>query len=289
MKTLKRKILLSLSLPIDFFQQSEGFAYLPYNFLYFLLADYHRGSIRDALNQLAESGEVDKIVRDQQSLRGQGSFRDQQSLRGQRPSRNQRPFFRLTGLGRQQLLGFFPIALGQKRVWDRRWRLVIINHQRPPSQSQWRQALKKIKSLGFQQLTRGVYLTPLPVSQILQDFFLERNLLGKLFFIESRRFLAGDDQKLAKNVWKWEEIEKNYQSLIRESRRVLKKLKIDKELEDEAKKEIAELFDNYFFLLAADPGLPKRVLPTDWPGDLARESFLAIFQFLKDEKLVDVF
>ena len=281
MKTLKKQILLTFSLPIDFFDQTEGFVYLPYSFLYLLLTDYQRSSIRDAVNQLAESGEVDKIISDQRQQRPPHRRAGQQQ--------RQQSFFRLTGLGRQRLLGFFPISLGQRRVWDRRWRLVVINSQRPPSQNQWRQTRKKMKKLGFRRLTKAVYLTPLAVSQILQDFFMEKNLLGRLFFIESRRFLAGDDQKLAKNVWKWEETSQNYQNLIRESQGLLKKLKNEKKLGNEAKKELPRLLKNYYFLLSSDPGLPKKVLPADWPGDLARESFLAIFHYLINEKLVDVF
>ena len=245
MKILKRKILLTLSLPIDFFKQKEGFDYKPYSFVYFLLSDYQKGSIRDAIHQLVRSGEVDKIIRDRQ------------------------PLFRLTAIGRERLLSFFPIAVGQKKVWDRRWRLVVTSL---PLIKQ------KLRKLGFKRLARAVYLTPMPVSNKLQDFFLDKNLLGKVFFCETRRILAGDDQNLAKNVWKLEQISQNYQIFIKECGRLLKRIKGEKGLEIEEEKQVALLFNHYFLLLSDDPGLPKKLLMSDWPADLARDKFLSIFQ-----------
>ena len=256
MKILKRKILLALSLPIDFFQQSEGFSYKPYSLLYYFLKDYRRGSVRDAVGQLSQSGELDKI------------------------SRNRVPYFRLTGVGRERLLSFFPISLGQKRVWDRRWRLAI---------SGSRQARFKLRELGFKKLARGIYLTPMPISEPLRDFLLGENLLGKVIVIESRRFVAGDDQNLAKNIWDLEKLVEKYHLFIKNCKTLLKKMRSEKRLKNQDKNEVVDLFNDYFFLLSFDPGLPKKVLPSDWPGDFGREIFLRLFQRLKDEKMLDTF
>lgn len=248
MKVFKRKILLGLSLPVDFFQQREGFEYSPYSFLYSLLKDYRQGSIRDAIAQLSRSGEVDKIIR------------------------NNVPYFRLTSMGRERLLSFFPISLGQKRVWDHRWRIVVGSS---------RKIRLKLRELGFKKLARGVYLTPMPISEPLRAFLLAENLLGKVTVIESRRLLAGDDKNLAKEIWQLEKLVKKYHFFIKECKSLLKKVRNKKRLEVQEKNEVVKLFNDYFFLLSTDPGLPKRVLSSDWPADAARETFLQIF-YLKN-------
>ena len=236
--------MLALSLPVDFFKKGEGFIYQPYNFLYFLLR-FRPGSIRDAIGQLIKLEEVGKIIR------------------------NNVLYFRLTGAGRERLLSFFPISLGQSRVWDGKWKIVI---------GAPRILKPKLAGLGFKKLTKGVYMTPMPVSRQVKNCLLEKNLLGKVIVIESRRILAGDNRNLAQKLWKLENLAKEYRSFISQCRRLLKKMKGQKGLKDRYKIKVVELFDAYFLLLSEDPGLPKRVLIDDWPADFAREIFLKIFE-----------
>ena len=251
MKILKRKILLALSLPVDFFKRKEGFSYQPYSYFYFLL-QFKQSSIRTAIGQLVKSGEIDKI------------------------SRNNVPYFRLTGVGRARLLSFFPIALGQSRVWDGRWR-IIVNVDRKIKEP-------KLREFGFKRLARGVFITPLPVSTQIKDFLLDKNLLGKVILLETRRFLAPDDEKIAKKHWQLEGLVIKYAIFVKQCRRLLKRINRQKRLENRDKKEVVDLFDAYFLLLSHDPGLPKKLLADDWPGDFARKVFLKIFDRLKMDK-----
>lgn len=255
MRALKRKILFTLTLPVDFFKISEGFLYRPYHFIYHFLPSFQRGSIRDAIGQLVKSQDVDKIVR------------------------NHVPNFRLTGMGRERLLSFFPISFGQSRVWDRRWRLAIIKEK-----LRGRRLRRKLRGWGFKKLARGVYLTPMPVSEKLKNYLLEEKLLGKVTVVESRRLLGGDDKNLAKNIWQLEELVGKYHDFINQCQKLLKRTMEKKRLVNREKIEVVKLLDDYFFLLSDDPGLPKKVLPVDWPADFAREIFLKIFQQLEKEK-----
>lgn len=254
MKILKRKLLLSLSIPIDFFKTGEGYQYKPYKFLYFLLQSFRLGSVRDAIGQLIKSGEADKIVR------------------------NNVPFFRLTGAGRERLLSFFPIFTGQSRVWDKKWRIVI---------GAPRSLRLKLKDVGLKKLSSGVFITPLPVSDKIKNCLLEENLLGKVTVIESRKILSGDDKNLAKEIWKLERSVKEYLDFIKQCRSLLRKINVEKRLIRQDRKMVVDLFNSYFSLLSNDPGLPKKVLPDDWPGDFARNFFLNIFERLENEKLLD--
>lgn len=201
------------------------------------------------MGELVKSGEVDKITR------------------------NYVPYFRLTGMGRERLLSFFPISFGQSRVWDRRWRLAIIKGKLDA-----RKLRKKLRQWGFKKLARGIYLTPMPVSEKLKNYLLEEKLLGKVTVVESRRLLGGDDKNLAKKIWQLEELVKKYHEFINQCQKLLKEIKREKRLVNRGKNEVVKLFDDYFLLLSRDPGLPKKVLPDDWPADFAREKFLEIFQ-----------
>jgi len=204
------------------------------------------------MGQLVKSGEVDKIVR------------------------NNVPFFRLTGMGRERLLSFFPISIGQSRVWDKRWRIAIVS-------SKFKVKSSKLKEFGFKRLARGVYITPMAVSEELKSYLLEENLLGKVTVIESRRLIGSDDKNLAKKIWKLEEIIEKYSSFIKGCESLLKKIRSQKRLGVREKNEVKELFNDYFLLLSVDPGLPKKVLPSDWPADFGREVFLKIFEDLEKE------
>lgn len=265
MRILKRKILLALSLPIDFFKSGRQLKYRPYNFLYFLLPGFRQGSIRDAIGQLVKSGEIDKIVR------------------------HHLPYFRLTGAGRERLLSFFPISLSQTRVWDGKWRIIIKNDKcRAAGIASRQMPNAKLREFGFRKFSRGVYMTPMPVSEKLKSYFLREKLLGKVVVFESQVLLSGDDQGLAKKIWKLEELGEEYSNFIKRCQELLKKLETKKGLRDQTKNKVVNLFNLYFSLLSLDPGLPKRVLPSDWSGDFSRKTFLRLFQQLENEKTFDM-
>ena len=263
MKLLKRKIIFCLASEIDFFKLNEGFAYYPYSFLYPRLFQFKKSSVRDAILQLVRSGEVDKIIR------------------------NNVPFFRLTSRGREKLLSFFPQSLGQKKVWDRIWRLVIINSKfkkQKEKLGKLRKLRLALKSLGFKKLNRGVYLTPLPISAQLKHLLLGEDFSAKIAVIESRRLLLGDDEQLAKEIWSLDQVLVNYQNLITRQKKLLRKLKDKKRLTNQEEKQFFLILNDYFSLLEKDPGLPKKLLPPDWPQEKCSQVFLALAFYINSKK-----
>jgi DNA-binding transcriptional regulator PaaX len=267
MKLLKRKIIFSLASEIDFFKLNEGFSYYSYSFLYGRLINFRHSSIRDAILQLVKTGEVDKIVR------------------------NNFSFFRLTARGRERLLSFFPMSLGQKKVWDKIWRLVIFPTQprftQPrgcPFVDNLRRLRRTVRQLGFKKLSRGVYLTPLPVSAKLRELLLEKDFSANIAVIESRRLILGDDKQLAKQIWPLDDLLKKYQNLINRMRVLLRRLKKQKRLTQEGKKQFLLIFNFFFTLLEKDPGLPRKLLASDWPADFAKELFFKLSRRFKNEQ-----
>lgn len=285
MKLLKRLILFILASEVDFFLNSEGYNYKPYEYLYWRFKGkngqgYQQSSIRDACLQLTDTGEIDKITR------------------------NEVPLFRLTSKGRDRLLSFFTISIGQKKVWDRMWRIAVIGSEelggrsgirelgvrggprrRKTEDGRYKERTKdlrklkiELKKMGFRKLSRGIYLTPLPISARLREFLLSSNFTAQVAVIESRRLLIGDDKQLAKQIWSLEKLILDYNVLSRLIVKLLTGFKKGKTLINKDKINIFLIYKLYFTLLSEDPGLPKKLLPNDWPLDLVKNQFLELTQ-----------
>ena len=238
MRQLKKKLLFCLNTG----GESE---YQSYEFLYFRLAEYEPGSVRDAAIRLEKAGLVDKIVRNNQS------------------------YFRLTGLGREQLVRSLHLFRGQMSVWDRIWRLVIIND----AQGRSRTLESNLKSLGYKRVTRGVYVTPFKVSESTKQLFLDHKWQNMAQIIESRRLVLGDDQQWARRLWKLDQTSTAYFEFVNFSERLLKLGRKNFSLLKQSKGGFKTALDKYFNLIVADPGLPKKLLPPDWQADEAKELF----------------
>lgn len=245
MRALKTKLLFSLASEYDFLKKTEGYEYKSYGFLYFRLSEFEPGSVRDAAVRLTKSGSLDKITRGNQS------------------------FFRLTALGRERLLGQLAVYRGQRKVWDRIWRIVIVEGLGEDS----RQVGAKLQALGYKRVARGVYVTPFFVSKETKDLFLANKWQEKAQVIESRRLVLGDNLKMARTLWRLDKVGAKYDDFIKLSDRLLKVSRKNIMLLQQSKGGFKEVFDRYFYLLLQDPGLPKKLLPPDWQSEKARELF----------------
>ncbi len=238
MKLLKKKLLFCLSLG----EESE---YQAYEFLYFRLAEYEPGSVRDAAVRLEKAGMVDKIVRNNQA------------------------YFRLTGLGKEQLVKSLNLSRGQMSVWDRIWRLVIVNQV----QGQSRTLSSGLRSLGYKRVTRGVYVTPFKVSEQTKQLFLDHQWQNMAQVIESRRLVLGDDQQWARRLWGLDQTSTVYSEFVNFAERLLKIGRKNFSLLRQSKGGFKTALDKYFNLIVSDPGLPRKLLPPDWQADEAKELF----------------
>ena len=253
MRILKTKLLFALASELDFLRKSEGYEYKSYEFLYFRLAEFEKGSVRDAAVRLAREGTIDKIVR------------------------NNKAFYRLTGVGRERLLKQIPVYKGQKKVWDKTWRMVIVEGVG----KQWRGLQVKLKKLGYKRVSRGVYVTPLAVSEQTKQLFLQKKWLNKAQVIESRKLIVGDDLQMARQLWQLDQTATGYNEFVRVSDRLLKSARRNIVLLRQSKAGFKEVFDRYFSLFISDPGLPRKLLPPDWQADKAKEVFLRLVELTK--------
>ena len=253
MKILKTKLLFSLASEEDFLTKTEGYRYRSYRFLYYRLSEFENGSVRDAAARLTREGAIDKIIR------------------------NGQPFFRLTAVGREKLLKKIPIYKGQRKVWDRTWRMIVISGL----EGQSRLVQRKLTDLGYQRIARGVYITPLAVTEATKQVFLDEKWTNQATIIESRRLVIGDDLRLARRLWKLDDLARKYADFVNFSQGLLKKARQNIILLQQSKGGYKQLFDIYFNLLLDDPGLPKRLLASDWQADKAKEMFLRLAEMAK--------
>lgn len=257
MRILKKKLLFSLASEIDFFKKAEGYEYKPYRFLYFRLAEFEKGSVRDAAGRLVRRGAVDKIVRNGQAR------------------------FRLTAVGREQLLRSLAISRGQRRVWDRIWRIVVIGN----AGANLRSVQRRLALLGYKRVARGVYVTPLAVSEETKAYFLGKTWTLEVQVIESRRLIVGDDWQLAKRLWRLDEQGAKYAEFVKDAEGLLKMARKNIVLLRQSKGGFKTAFDRYFRLLLTDPGLPRKLLPADWHAEKAGEVFGRLAELAKTAEI----
>lgn len=234
MKLLKKKLLFSLL-------TGAVTEYKSYTWLYYRLSEYRAGSIRDAAIRLEKVGLIDKI------------------------NRGNRAFFRLTGMGAEQLKK-------EINAWDKIWRLVISNHK-PLG--------RELKALGYKQLSRGTYICPFNVTAATKQLFLMPKYLNCGYLLESKRLIVGDDWQIAAKLWRLEEIGQKYADFVNLSSRLLKLSRQNFGLLNQAKGGFKTIFDQYFKLFLLDPGLPTALLPQNWQKEEADKLFVRLSQIAK--------
>lgn len=257
MKLLKKKILFTLSFGTDFFKTQQNFLYYNYDFLYQRLAIFRPSSIRVACGELIKNNNIDKIIK------------------------NETPFFRLTSRGREKLLSFFPFYLRPRGKWDKTWRIVILKTAQGNQKSKLRTLRTLLQDSGFRKFSRGVYLSPWPISEKIRVFLLEGAFSAKVAVIESKNFLFMDHEQITKEIWQLNSLMNGYYKLINQIRSLLRRKNGQNSLTLKEKREFSLISDSYFSLLTKDPGLPRKLLPADWPAKLAQEAFLSLTRLIK--------
>lgn len=171
--------------------------------------------------------------------------------------------FRLTSRGQISFERLYPLYRLSRRPWDKKWRVVIFDIEEKEKRT--RNALRqKLVSLGFGELQKSVYVTPLDVLPDLKEFLKENKLLGKVLVFEARELLGYSSKSISNYVWKLERLNEEYEDLIEDE----KKLKPD---DNEGKRQLKQ---KLFELIKKDPLLPRELLPEDWSGNKIKQLLL---------------
>lgn len=199
-----------------------------------------KNSLRNSLYRLLKTGQMEKIIK-----------------------KNNQPYFRLTSLGSRRIERLFPISKLTSSGWDKKWRVVIFDI--PEKERKTRDFLRrKLVDLGFGELQKSVYISPLDVLRDLKEMLENYGLYGKVIVFEAKDIFSSDPKQVANLVWKLDELNLNYLHLIERINSVgdLK--------EEERVRELKRINEDFFNLALKDPFLPRELLPDNWVGGKVR-------------------
>lgn len=254
MRELKRRLLWVLASDVNPAETAEAFSYWSYQQLYWRGGEFAPVSVRGAIRGLIKSGEVARIVRDGD------------------------PRFRLTAVGRDRLLAWWP---KRDKAWDKTWRMVVLDR------GVLNQAyLRKLKGLlgefGFVSLEVGVFVSPTAKSQELRPRLMDLNLARAVIMVETKRFVVGDDRAFAAATWGLDEWVAKYQKVISRSESLLNEVIRKKTLTNQDKSAYNSINFEWMGLLAGVPKLPYKLLPSDWPHLKAVELMVKLGQAVRE-------
>lgn len=206
---------------------------------------YHKRNIQDFFRELTKTGDLEKRV-----SRGQAVLR-------------------LTSQGKIRLAREIPLTALARQKWDRLFRAVSFDF--PEEKNRLRDLLREhLKSLGFGMLQESLWITPYPLTEVLEEFIKYHQLSQYALIMESRHITSEGAQSLARRVWKLDGVEEAYLNFIQKWEDKLKtKENSRQQIEGEWRSE-------YLDLLMKDPFLPQELLPFPWIGKQAKDLFLKL-------------
>ena len=181
-----------------------------------------------------------------------------------------RPHFRLTGLGRKQLMKNKPVlslSAGEQE-WDGFWRIVIFDIAE--SQRKLRDLLRRqLIKMGFGALQNSTYISCYDYSKEFLEWLDVKGLPGKVLLLESKQKYLGEPKLLAEKVWGLAAIQVKYKQVID---RVVTRFGI----KEASKREefLKKIYRDYLEALIIDPLLPKSLLAEDWGREKAGKYLL---------------
>jgi phenylacetic acid degradation operon negative regulatory protein len=239
--SLKYKLLLLFASTIDEATDVVDIFLNPYR--HFLGTPlYKRQTLANTISSLAKTGYIERKVKEDGEV-----------------------VYRLTTQGEIKLVREIPLARFKSKGWDGRWRAVIFDI--PENQKATREKLRhKLKELGFGQLQKSIWITPFDFVQEMEEFLKFYGLSDYALLMESTHLGGEGGKELAQRVWKLDDLHGKYLDFLGKWQEL-----VIKGNELLAKQE--EWRQEYFALLAADPGLPPELLPSYWQAEVAKKLF----------------
>jgi phenylacetic acid degradation operon negative regulatory protein len=149
--------------------------------------------------------------------------------------------------------------------WDGRWHVVI--PARPPDRAQRERIRNGLAYLGYATVGEGTWIAAQPSPEL--DPLLEaENCPAERF----RARHQGDDTALVRRAWDLDAIGRAYDRWFTDAKQLT--ATVDSDSGDEAAFAArSRLVHEWRKFLFTDPGLPRDLLPDDWPGDGAAKFF----------------
>lgn len=162
-----------------------------------------------------------------------------------REGRGEKATYRITSKGEKRLREQIERNLLEQEVWDGKWRMVVFDIEE--EQRRDRDRFRRfIKSLGFGQLQKSIWITPLAVREELERFLVHSRLSKAVLVVETEYIAGMNSKELASRVWQLSILGDRYSRFIEECRSTSK---TNRNLQKE-----------FVRLVSIHPFLPKELL-----------------------------
>ncbi|KWW99267.1 putative transcriptional regulator [Carbonactinospora thermoautotrophica] len=149
--------------------------------------------------------------------------------------------------------------------WDGHWHVLVTS--RVPERSRRERVRAGLSFLGYAPLDDTTWIGPRRSPEA--DALLEAESL------RAERFTArhdGDSASLVRRLWDIEGLARSYERWLEDARELVRAA--DDNPDDETAFAVrSRLLHEWRKFLFRDPGLPRQLLPEDWPGDEAAKFF----------------
>lgn len=153
----------------------------------------------------------------------------------------------------------------QQQQWDHTWHLVVTAHI--PMRSRRERLRAGMTFLGYAQLDDATWIGPRVSDEI--DALLEAEEVA------AERFTAehhGDTLGFVRRAWNLEEVGQAYARWLVEAQHISGEAR-ESAADEQAYAARSRLVHEWRKFLFLDPGLPRELLPDDWPGHAAAQLF----------------
>jgi phenylacetic acid degradation operon negative regulatory protein len=149
--------------------------------------------------------------------------------------------------------------------WDGRWSVALLTHSHERTRRE--RVQRALEYLGYRQLQADAWIAPRPVGE-LESVVASEGLQVTTFHGE----YAGDDVELVHRLWAPDELADSYLRWLHDAEQIVAAAGPQPSIETAFAVRSALVHEWRKFLFR-DPGLPRALLPLDWPGEKAAAYF----------------
>ena len=149
--------------------------------------------------------------------------------------------------------------------WDGRWSIALLEHT--PNRTVRERVQRGLEYLGYRQAHPDGWIAPRPAPE-LESVTTAEGIPVTHFLGE----LDGDDEELVERLWQPRALASAYLHWLDDARQLVAAAGPGPD-ERAAFAVRSTLLHEWRKFLFSDPGLPKELLPPDWPGQVAAEYF----------------
>ncbi|HET9379939.1 MAG TPA: PaaX family transcriptional regulator C-terminal domain-containing protein [Streptomyces sp.] len=177
---------------------------------------------------------------------------------------------------------------GDRRVYagtapdDEGWVLAVFSV--PESERQKRHVLRsRLAGLGFGTAAPGVWIAPARLYEETRHTLQRLRLEGYVDFFRGEHLGFAPTAEAVARWWDLAAISKEHEAFLGRHARVLEEWRARADTPaEEAYRDYLLALDSWRHLPYADPGLPARLLPADWPGARSAAVFRGLHERLRD-------